>query len=742
MLDATGSVDPQMSPEPFTYTWNCTKTGTEEPCPGMGWRWAPTIHPPNAPILSIPAEDLEASTSYDFQVTVLKVDRDGTVRNDTAMVTITVAAGMVPAVNINQRDIRPKYNANERLVISGVVASNLIPDIPPNQPGGETVGLLWRGFTANSTGYFVPLDMSAEGFLSTPVSARNLVVSAFNLDPGERYRFRLTGTGTDGDATAEVEILMNLSPVNGICRARCRSADCTSTRAGMAIRDRFTLSALDWEDEDQPLRYRFGYNDRSGQQLFVSDFTMSEVVEAIIPAGAEDTTPEFAVFVTCAVRDLYGGTASDTDQITVVPYEVEGSLAEDAGLRLNDAGASGDTQLSFQLVDAFASTLNDDGNRRRRYRRRMTEQEVADDATGAREILVNTLSDMTSAGAVVGAAGRVAASLSAVSSAPAELSSDATDKGLATVTSITDSGETLGGDAVTGFASTAANLLLSSKGQFEEARRRRRLSEGNETAGPSEEDVAAAVARANAVRAIVSAVAVGSTGDKVSGEAATVIETSAFGLETSREEPSDMEGKELAAGVRVPSGFLPAGFAGSVASQVTSWKGNDHPFFYGESTALSPLPLISSYKSEKSLCGTAESNNESNMTLASEVQSVSFNSEDGAEISVNGLSEPFVVNISVPGGMMCPVNSSEEFLGDDACVEEQYNCSYFDDETGTFVADGEVLNRTNYTLTCAFYHLTDLAGVAGPAPSVNKMDVDKMFRCEYQIVPTQTYILI
>ena len=90
---------------------------------------------------------------------------------------------------------------------------------------------------------------------------------------------------------------------------------------------------------------------------------------------------------------------------------------------------------------------------------------------------------------------------------------------------------------------------------------------------------------------------------------------------------------------------------------------------------------------------------------------------------------------------MCPVNSSEEFLGDDACVEEQYNCSYFDDETGTFVADGEVLNRTNYTLTCAFYHLTDLAGVAGPAPSFNKMDVDKMFRCEYQIVPSQIYIL-
>ena len=82
----------------------------------------------------------------------------------------------------------------------------------------------------------------------------------------------------------------------------------------------------------------------------------------------------------------------------------------------------------------------------------------------------------------MGAAGRVASSLSAVSSNPGELTSDATDKSLSTVSSITESDEKLGGDAVVGFASAAPNLLKSSKGQFEEARRRRRLSEGNETA--------------------------------------------------------------------------------------------------------------------------------------------------------------------------------------------------------------------------------------------------------------------
>lgn len=708
VLDASGSLDPQLSPEPFSYMWNCTKTGTEEACPGMGWRWEPTIHPPNDPILSVPAEDLEASTSYDFTVTVTKISADGTVRNDTDTVTITVAAGMVPSVSINQRDIRPKYNANERLVIAGVVASNLLPGVPPNQPGGEQIDLLWQGFGANATGHYLPLDMSAEGFLATPITARNLVVTAFQLNPGERYRFRLTGTGSDGGASAELNVVMNLSPMNGICRGRCRTAECTSMREGMAIRDRFTLSALDWEDEDEgPLWFRFGYNDRTGQQFFVTDFSMSESVEAIIPAGADDTIPAFSVFVTCDIRDLYGGTASGTDRITVVPYEVEGSLADAAGSRLSEAASSGDTQQQFQLVDAFAGTLNDGGNRRRHYRRRMTEEEVADDAKAARETLVGALSAMTSAGAVVGAAGRVATSLSAVSSNPDELSSDATDNSLSTVTSIADSGEKLNDEAVLGFASAAANLLFASKGQFEEARRRRRLSEGNETAGASEEDIAAAAERGNAIRSIVNSVAVGSSGTKVAGEVATVISTPAFGLETTREEPSDMEGKELAGGVQVPSGFLPDGFAGAVDSQVIGWKGNDHPFFY------------------------ATSNNESNLTLSSEVLSVSFNSEDGAEIPVNGLLDPFVVNITVPGGMLCPVNSSVEFLGEDACEEQQYNCSYFDDATGTFVADGVVLNKTNYTLTCAFYHLTDLGSVAGPAPSANRMDVDKLFSADF-----------
>ena len=258
---------------------------------------------------------------------------------------------MVPSVNINQRDIRPKYNANERLVISGVVESNL-PGVPPNE-----LGRINRSTVAGLrvTGHYLPLDMSVQGFLSHLYQGTSWW--CFPAQPRRPVSVPAYWHWSDGDASAEVNIVMNLSPVNGICRARCRTAECTTMREGMAIRDRFTLSALDWEDEDEgPLWYRFGYNDRTGQQFFVTDFTMSESVEAIVPAGADDTVPAFSVYTTCDIRDLYGGTASGTDRITVIPYEVDGSLADAAGSRLSEAASSGDTQQQFWLVDAFAAS--------------------------------------------------------------------------------------------------------------------------------------------------------------------------------------------------------------------------------------------------------------------------------------------------------------------------------------------------------------------------------------------------
>ena len=127
--------------------------------------------------------------------------------------------------------------------------------------------------------------------------------------------------------------------------------------------------------------------------------------------------------------------------------------------------------------------------------------------------------------------------------------------------------------AVDGFANSASNLLIAAKGQFVEARRRRRLAEVEEGDGEganvtdtSAEEFAAAAARGGAIRNIVGAVAVGTTGDKVAGEARTEIATDAFALETSREEAADMEGKTLGAGVSVPGGFLPEGFEGTVDS--------------------------------------------------------------------------------------------------------------------------------------------------------------------------------
>ena len=66
-----------------------------------------------------------------------------------------------------------------------------------------------------------------------------------------------------------------------------------------------------------------------------------------------------------------------------------------------------------------------------------------------------------------------------------------------------------------------------------------------------------------------------------------------------------------------------------------------------------------------------------------------------------------------------------------------YNCSYFDLVAQEWVVDGEVYNMTenddgySAILTCAFTHLTDLGGVVGPAPSMNKLAFDKLFSADF-----------
>jgi hypothetical protein len=215
------------------------------------------------------------------------------------------------------------------------------------------------------------------------------------------------------------------------------------------------------------------------------------------------------------------------------------------------------------------------------------------------------------------------------------------------------------------------------------------------------------------VRGIVQQVAVSSTATKVTGETPTTLSTSAFGMETGRQDAADMSNVSFGLGIAMPVTILPPGTDGAVDSQVVNWKGDNSPFFWAKS-------------------------DDTNQSLTSEVTSISFSSTDGSEIPVNNLTDPIVVVLSIAGGTECPPNTTRDGSPTDeiefptgACIPQTYNCSYYDDASAQFVVDGVELNRTNTTLTCGFYHLTDLAAVAGPAPQFNAPDFDKMLSSDF-----------
>ena len=87
----------------------------------------------------------------------------------------------------------------------------------------------------------------------TPTTQATLVVSPGSLEPGGRYRFRVSAGWAGqpgGRGFAEATVQVSAGPSAGRLRV--------APMAGQALRTNFTLSAEGWLAEDLPLRYAFG----------------------------------------------------------------------------------------------------------------------------------------------------------------------------------------------------------------------------------------------------------------------------------------------------------------------------------------------------------------------------------------------------------------------------------------------------------------------------------------------------
>ena len=114
--------------------------------------------------------------------------------------------------------------------------------------------------------------------------------------------------------------------------------------------------------------------------------------------------------------------------------------------------------------------------------------------------------------------------------------------------------------------------------------------------------------------------------------------------------------------------------------------------------------------------------------MSTHVLSLEFAAEGGEEIEIEGLSEPFVIEIQLDeNAFACDSVSDQMIMCDGFCVPRgncedrafQY-CSYYDTIWGKWVIDPQAppgsISEDGRTVTCLFNHLTDMASFMGAPP--------------------------
>ena len=114
--------------------------------------------------------------------------------------------------------------------------------------------------------------------------------------------------------------------------------------------------------------------------------------------------------------------------------------------------------------------------------------------------------------------------------------------------------------------------------------------------------------------------------------------------------------------------------------------------------------------------------------MSTRVLSLEFAAEGGEEIEINGLPEPFVIEIQLDeSAFACGSVSDKMIMCDGICVprgncEDRavQSCSYFDTHLHKWVIDPQAppgnISGDGRTVTCLFNHLTDMGSVMGAPP--------------------------
>eukprot|EP00965_Chrysotila_dentata_P189372 6173286-Pleurochrysis_carterae.AAC.1 len=304
VLNACASADPDEPGTALSFVWTCNRVLAENRSADFKDLAAPCNLPAASGdcLWSLPAGSLQSIFFYTFAVDVSKDDGE----TASASVGVNVKAGALPAVSISSL-AQPKQNPTDRIRLSGQAS------LPNADAASANVS---NSFAFTWSIDDDEIDLSSPAVTTTGNMRSNLVVKAGRLQPGASYYFTLCAAYRGRVSCSTINVIINAKPYGGTCTLTCDAP-------AVALSTKITLSAPQWQDEDQPLFYAYSYVDAS--LLDDANTTLVDLETASTPLASRSMdktytweTPQRGDWhVLCIVYDAYGAKTILTTPLTV-----------------------------------------------------------------------------------------------------------------------------------------------------------------------------------------------------------------------------------------------------------------------------------------------------------------------------------------------------------------------------------------------------------------------------------------
>jgi hypothetical protein len=336
-LDASKSVDPDNSLQPFSYVWACSPDPCFNDVSGLLVR--------NDAVLSIPANTLAPGT-YVFSITVMK---DPGPRSSQASLQISILPGAVSSVSISVNDARgQKVSAVERLVLTGQVKSALLSRSTPCTPT-----YAWSNVDGR-------LDLEDPSKISTDLVSPNLVIKGGSLIRGQSYVIELTAScDLEMAGRSRISVQADQGPVPG--------SFTPSPLEGTAFKTTFTLECSQWTEEldNMPLLYQYQAALWDRVKPLSGQITSNRLDILLSPPTKPGENNE-TISLSATVCNSFGSCTASA--VTQVLLKADTAKADPSALftLVSSAQGVGNAEMVVGASSAIFEQLNVESRRRRR----------------------------------------------------------------------------------------------------------------------------------------------------------------------------------------------------------------------------------------------------------------------------------------------------------------------------------------------------------------------------------------